>query len=134
VTSLPPGIHCGAFCANSYTQGTSVTLAPTPATNSRFAGWSGACTGTGTCKVTMSASRAVTATFSLENCVVPKLKGKTLKAAKHSLRAHNHRVGKIKHAASRTVKKGRVISQKPRPRKRLRYGGKVNFVLSTGKH
>jgi hypothetical protein len=28
-----------------------------------FAGWSGACTGTGTCTVTMNANTAVTATF-----------------------------------------------------------------------
>jgi beta-lactam-binding protein with PASTA domain len=31
------------------------------------------------------------------------------------------------------VKKGRVISQKPKPGKRLRNGAKVNLVLSKGK-
>jgi hypothetical protein len=134
VTSLPAGIQCGNLCSTSYKQGTSVTLTPTPASNSRFAGWSGACTGTGACRVTMSASRAVTASFSLKKCVVPKLEGKTLKAAKRSLRSHNCRLGKVRHAASRKVRKGRVISQKPKPGKRLRYHAAVNVVLSTGKH
>ena len=46
-----------------YTSGTSVTLVAVPATGSTFAGWSGACTGTGTCTVAMTAARTVTATF-----------------------------------------------------------------------
>jgi hypothetical protein len=70
----------------------------------------------------------------VKQCVVPKLKGKTLKAAKHSLKSHLCRAGKTKHAKSRTVKKGRVISQKPKPGKRLKQGAKVNLVVSTGKH
>jgi hypothetical protein len=68
VTSAPPGINCGATCLQSYTQGTVVTLTPTPAAGSTFAGWSGDCTGTGACTVTMSQARSVTATF---NVVVP---------------------------------------------------------------
>ncbi len=54
----------GAACAASYTQGAEVTLAASPASGSTFAGWSGAsCTGTGACKVTITADTAVTATF-----------------------------------------------------------------------
>lgn len=63
VTSSPAGISCGADCAESYAEGTTVTLTAAAATGSTFAGWSGACTGTGTCTLTMSAARAVTATF-----------------------------------------------------------------------
>jgi endoglucanase len=40
-----------------------VTLTASAASGSTFAGWSGACTGTGTCTVSMSAARSVTATF-----------------------------------------------------------------------
>src|SRR5205823_11441025 len=49
----------------SYQQGTQVTLTATPANGHTFAGWSGACTGTGSCVVTMSAAQSVTATFDL---------------------------------------------------------------------
>jgi len=63
VTSSPAGVNCGSDCSESYTSGTNVTLTAAPAAGSTFAGWSGACTGTGTCAVTMSAARSVTATF-----------------------------------------------------------------------
>jgi hypothetical protein len=64
VTSTPSGINCGTTCAASYTSGTAVTLTATPLSGSTFAGWSGACVGTGSCIVTMTAARDVTATFS----------------------------------------------------------------------
>ena len=64
VTSSTGGINCGTACAASFTSGTTVTLTATAASGSTFAGWSGACTSTtGTCAVTMTAARAVTATF-----------------------------------------------------------------------
>ena len=47
----------------SYLAGTVVTLSATVNTVSEFVGWSGACTGTGTCQVTMDMARSVTATF-----------------------------------------------------------------------
>jgi len=65
VTSSPAGISCGTDCTETYTSGTMVTLSSSPAAGSTFAGWSGACTGTGSCVVTMSAARSVTATFNL---------------------------------------------------------------------
>jgi len=63
VTTTPAGIDCGATCAASYEVGTVVTLTAIPDATSTFAGWSGACTGTGTCAVTVDAARSVTATF-----------------------------------------------------------------------
>ncbi|MEI6205690.1 MAG: FG-GAP-like repeat-containing protein [Desulfuromonadales bacterium] len=65
VTSNPTGISCGSTCSSSFTSGTSVTLTASPDSGSTFAGWSGACSGTGTCNVTMSAAKSVTATFTL---------------------------------------------------------------------
>ena len=46
-----------------YDYGTIVTVTAAPLAGSRFAGWSGACTGTDTCVVTMTQDYAVTATF-----------------------------------------------------------------------
>jgi len=63
VSSNPAGINCGSTCSGSF--GGSVTLTATPATGSTFAGWSGACTGTGTCTVTMDGAKNVTAVFNL---------------------------------------------------------------------
>jgi hypothetical protein len=63
VSSSPAGVSCGADCSESYTSGTVVTLTATAATGSRFLGWSGACTGTGSCQVIMNAAKSVTASF-----------------------------------------------------------------------
>src|SRR3990172_6683645 len=63
VTSSPGGINCGTDCNEPYDQGTSVTLTAAPNGTSTFGGWTGACSGTGACTVTMDASRSVTATF-----------------------------------------------------------------------
>jgi len=61
VTSSPAGIDCGSTCSASFC-GT-VTLTATPGTCLALTGWSGACTGTGTCTVAMDPDKAVTATF-----------------------------------------------------------------------
>jgi hypothetical protein len=63
VTSSPPGIDCGTACAFDFANGQALTLTATASPGSVFSGWSGACTGTGTCAVTMDAARSVTATF-----------------------------------------------------------------------
>ncbi len=63
VTSAPDGIACGATCSADFESGTIVVLSATPDTKSTFAGWSGACTGTDPCSVTLSAAKNVTATF-----------------------------------------------------------------------
>ena len=61
VTGL--GITCGADCSESVTAGTPLTLTAAPAAGSTFAGWSGACSGTGSCTLTVTAATTVTATF-----------------------------------------------------------------------
>jgi List-Bact-rpt repeat protein len=69
VNSTPAGIDCGATCSNRFDAATSVTLNAAPASDSSFAGWSGACTGTAPCTVTLPANPGnnttvtVTATF-----------------------------------------------------------------------
>ena len=63
VTSAPAGINCGTDCSESYAENTVVSLTASPAAGSSFAGWSGACSGTDSCSVTMDAANSVTATF-----------------------------------------------------------------------
>lgn len=65
VFSTPAGINCGADCVEQYNAGTLVTLSANAGPTSVFVGWSGPCTGTGGCNVTMDASKMVTATFAL---------------------------------------------------------------------
>ncbi|HEX7245611.1 MAG TPA: hypothetical protein VF245_08610 [Solirubrobacterales bacterium] len=63
VTSEPEGISCGVTCSAEFAEGETVTLTAKAAVGSSFAGWSGACSGTGSCKVTMSEAKSVTASF-----------------------------------------------------------------------
>ncbi|MBK6998574.1 MAG: DUF1566 domain-containing protein [Rhodoferax sp.] len=63
VTGSAAGINCGSTCSSALTSGASVTLTAAPATGSTFSGWSGSCSGTGTCTVSMTAAQNVTATF-----------------------------------------------------------------------
>ena len=64
VTADVPGIDCGATCASIYNYNTLVTLTATPTPGAHFLGWSGeGCSGTGTCVVTMTQARTVTAPF-----------------------------------------------------------------------
>ncbi len=68
VTSNDGLINCGPDCAETYEQVSVVTLTADPDAGSAFAGWSGECTGTGTCTITMDSNKLVTATF---NAVLP---------------------------------------------------------------
>ena len=66
-------------------------------------------------------------------CAVQDVKGKTLLAAKRAIARANCRVARIRRAYSKTVKRSRVISEKPRPGTVLPNGGKVNLVASRGR-
>ncbi|MBI5893458.1 MAG: hypothetical protein HZB79_07395 [Deltaproteobacteria bacterium] len=66
VVSSPVGINCGADCSEAYAVGTVVTITAAPDSGSIFAGWSGACSGTGTCTITMDANKSVTAAFDIQ--------------------------------------------------------------------
>ncbi len=63
VTSDFGGINCPGICSADFAHGAIVQLTASPGGGSAFAGWGGACTGTGPCLVTMDAATAVTATF-----------------------------------------------------------------------
>ena len=56
---------CNGNCIGKYNQGTKVTVRADPDRDSQFTGWSGACSGTEACTVTMSERRRVIANFRL---------------------------------------------------------------------
>jgi hypothetical protein len=67
ITSSPTGIACPGDCVEVYQDGSSVTLTGVAGSGFIFTGWSGSgCSGVGTCVVAMTATRAVTATFTAE--------------------------------------------------------------------
>jgi PASTA domain-containing protein len=131
------GINCGATCSASYPSGTVVTLNQShPANRSTFAGWSGDCSGLGVCSVTMNGNRLVVASFNQKQtppaCIVPKVVGKKLRAAKSAIRARHCKVGKVSYGKSTKQKKGRVVGQKPRAGSHRANGAKVNLVVGRG--
>ena len=132
VTSSPTGINCGSTCSSSYVQGSSVTLTAQPAKGSTFAGWSGICTGKAACAVSMLGARTVGASF-VRDCVVPKVKGKTLRVAKRRIKKNECRVGKIRRRFSARVRKGHVISQKPGARRLRAHGARIRLTVSRGR-
>ena len=68
----------------------------------------------------------------LNPCVVPKVKGKPLRAPKHAIRAAHRSLGKVTKDYSASVAKGRVVSQEPKPHTHKPSGAKVKLVVSLG--
>jgi uncharacterized repeat protein (TIGR01451 family) len=134
VTSSPSGVNCGATCVATFLSGTNVTLTATPAAGSRFASWSGDCTGTSrTCSFTMTSDRMAVATFNkVIRCKGPKVVGLTLKKARARIVRAHCRVGKITKKFSTRRKKGKVLAQKPKPGRLLAAGARVNLIVGKG--
>jgi hypothetical protein len=63
VKSAPAGLSCTTACSASFPYAKPVRLTATPAADWRFAGWSGACHGSGRCVVRLAKASAVRATF-----------------------------------------------------------------------
>lgn len=135
ISSVPAGISCGRVCFHDFDYGASVTVTAKPSAGSRFSGWSGACSGKEACTVSMTSQQSVGADFANLHpaCVVPRVGRKPLSVAEAALRHAHCRTGKIRRRPSR-LKRGRVISEEPRPGKHLKHGTKVTLVVSKGRH
>jgi VCBS repeat-containing protein len=67
------------------------------------------------------------------HCLVPKLKGKTLAGARRLLASRHCRLGGVTRAYSAKVRRGRVVSQRPRAGLVLAEGTKVKVLVSRGR-
>jgi hypothetical protein len=63
VLSTPAAVDCTTDCVVNISADTQLSLVATPAANQLFAGWTGACSGTGTCAITMDQAKSVVARF-----------------------------------------------------------------------
>ena len=63
ITSTDGYINCPGTCSHTYLSFTQVTLNAAPSHGWNFVGWSGACTGTGSCQLTMLGNYGVSAYF-----------------------------------------------------------------------
>jgi uncharacterized repeat protein (TIGR03803 family) len=63
ITSTDGFIDCPGTCSHNYSNNAPVTLNASPTQGWSFTGWSGACTGTDSCNLTINQNLAVTANF-----------------------------------------------------------------------
>jgi serine protease AprX len=66
-------------------------------------------------------------------CVVPSVRGKTVRTARATLTRRRCRLGRVTRAYSGKVRTGRIIRQSRRPGVRLPRGTRVNVLVSRGK-
>jgi hypothetical protein len=85
-----------------------------------------------TTTATTTATTTTTITYPPVRCVVPKLAGKTLAAAKAGLRKAHCGVGKVTRVRSAKVKKGSVVSSTPGAGKSAKAGTPVALHVSRG--
>jgi hypothetical protein len=138
VSSSTGAIDCGATCSAEIDAAGKIVLTALPAPGSSFAGWSGACTGTGKCKLAMNEARTVTATFEkaappAPQCVVPRLAGKTLARARTALAAAHCSLGKVRKPRGAKLSQLRVRSSAPGAGSVIAAGSKVALKLGRPK-
>ena len=66
-------------------------------------------------------------------CVVPRVRGKSLRTARAAIKRGHCRVGRVRMTFSSRIKAGRVVSQTPRAGARLAVGARVHLMVSKGK-
>ncbi len=117
--SVPVSIVVSAAAAGTYTD-TAAVFSPLPDPD--------AASNTASAELTVSAVPGPVPPA----CKTVQLKGTTLTFAKRMIKALNCTVGTVSKKASRTVRKGLVISTTPGPGKTLTNGSTVKLVTSSG--
>jgi hypothetical protein len=125
-----------AIAGSNFAEVKSVTFGSTPATSytvgsegqiTAIAPASPTLAGVSVSVTTVAGSATAPQPFVYEGCTVPKLRGKTLKAARKKLGKAKCKLGKVKGDRSKTAK---VVKQNPKPGKLLAPGSKVNVKLA----
>ena len=141
VTSAPGGIDCGPVCAGLFSFYAPVTLTATPATGSRFTGWSGDCSGQATtCRLDPSEARTTTAGFCPPKTLRPGKLKRNKKKGTARLAVTAGGVGKVVLRKSKQVRKsskevgsngrGRLrVKVRGRKAKKLRRNGRVRVRI-----
>jgi PASTA domain-containing protein len=93
---------------------------------------SGATTGGGSGTTTGGANPPTNGPAVAKKCVVPHIKGKKLAAAEKALLVARCKVGSVRKAGSKKVKKGLVISQSQSAGRSLASGARINLIVSEG--
>jgi hypothetical protein len=151
VVSYPEGISCGSTCSAQFPDGTYVTLDPMAANGFAYGSPVFSTTPPFTCypynihdplecsiflDASLGTDASVQASFTPYSapppCTVPNVVGRTLADAKSRITRQHCSVGEVKHAFSRKVLKGRVISQSPEAHWQLANGA-VDLVVSKGR-
>jgi len=149
--NYPSGIDCPSICTAQFADGTVVDVHVQADPSSVTGGFSTAppyfCPelyvpfrppDTDDCTIEMDSQLASTAsvqvTLNLKPvlCTVPGVKGTTLARARALITNGHCRVGEVTHIFSWKTKKGRVISQSPKPHAQRTKGAPVNLVVSKG--
>jgi len=65
-------------------------------------------------------------------CLIPNVRGKTLRRARHAIATASCRVGRVRYAWSRK-RRGTVVAEAPKPGTRSPAGARVNLVVSRGR-
>lgn len=123
------GILCPSNCSSRYPQGQVQVLRAVPGAGSGFAGFSGPCTGTGTCQVSLGQDQTVTATFGPpKGTAITKAKiNSRKKSASFTFAAPGAIIG----YQCKLVRPKPKKTHKPKGSKRLeRKGGKKKAVFS----
>ena len=126
----PGGIVCpGASCSRRFPDSQVQMLRADPAPGTGFAGFTGACTGTATCQVTMDADKTVTATFGppkgtkITKAEITQAR-QPKKTARASARKKPAAKAKFSFSAPGAVTGYQCLLVKPKPKKKARHSKK----------
>ena len=110
------GITAGGFAGTATIKATDASVSPAVS---------------GSAKLTV---KAASVPAKPKRCVVPKLAGKTVAAARRALRRAGCTLGKTTKRRSTKVRAGRVVSSNPKRGAHRRHGTRVALVVSRGRH